>query len=219
MLPVAGRGGVPVDAAAVVLNVTVTEPEADGFVTVYPCGTDRPNASNVNFTAGLTIANAVTARLGTDGSVCVFTLATTHLVVDVGGFHPATPSFGSLSPARLLETRDGPGMSTIDGQSLAIGRRSPFSVTAVQVTDRGGVPADATAVALNVTVTGPSGPGFVTVFPCGQSRPNASNLNYAAGQTIANAVTARVGSGGTVCLFTQSSADLIVDVNGFYRDA
>jgi hypothetical protein len=218
-LEVAGRGGVPAGADAVVLNVTVTEPEADGFVTVFPCGAARPNASSLNFTAGLTIANAVTARIGAGGAICLYTLATTHLVVDVGGFHLPTPSFGSLPPARLLETRGGPDMGTIDGQQLAVGRRPARSVTPVQVIGRGEVPAGATAVVLNVTVTEPDASGYVTVFPCGAGRPNASNLNYAAGQTIANAVTARVGQDGTVCLYTLSSTELVVDVTGFYRSA
>jgi hypothetical protein len=89
-------------------------------------------------------------------------------------------------------------------------------VTELLVAGRGGVPGDAVAVVLNVTVTGPSGPGFATVFPCGSEPPNASNLNYAAGQTIPNAVTARVGSGGKVCVFTHAETDLIVDVNGYH---
>jgi hypothetical protein len=61
-LQVTGRGGVPADAAAVVLNVTVNEPEQAGFVTAYPCGTPRPNASNLNYVPGQTIPNNVIVR-------------------------------------------------------------------------------------------------------------------------------------------------------------
>jgi hypothetical protein len=85
-LPVAGRGGVAGDASAVVLTVTVTEPVAAGFVTVFPCGSARPLASNVNFGAGSTVANSVVSGVGVGGAVCVFTLVNTHLVVDVDGY-------------------------------------------------------------------------------------------------------------------------------------
>jgi hypothetical protein len=54
----------------------------------------------------------------------------------------------------------------------------------------------------------------MTVFPCGTPLPTASNLNYAAGQTIPNAVVAKIGAGGRVCIYTSSAANLVVDVNG-----
>ena len=72
-------------------------------------------------------------------------------------------------------------------------------------------------VVLNVTVTGPTSPGYVTVLPCGESVPNSSNLNFAAAQTIPNAVVAKIGTGGKVCLFSNVAVHLIVDVNGYYR--
>ena len=87
-LSVVGRGGVAVDAVAVVLNVTVTEAVAAGFVTVFPCGGDRPTASSLNFVAGSTVANAVVVKVGVGGQVCVFTQSATHLVVDVDGYFP-----------------------------------------------------------------------------------------------------------------------------------
>ena len=109
-----------------------------------------------------------------------------------------------------------PGLSTVDGQFAGIGVRAAGSVTELQVAGRGGVPADAAAVVLNVTVTGAQGSGFVTVFPCGEALPTASNLNFVAGETVPNAVIAKVGAGGKVCLFTQSATHLIVDVNGYF---
>ena len=77
------------------------------------------------------------------------------------------------------------------------------------------MPIEAAGVLLNVTAVNPDGAGFVTVFPCGSARPVASNLNYVAGQVVPNAVLAKLGAGGKVCLFTQSGADLVVDVNGY----
>ena len=63
-LPVAGRAGVSPTASSVVLNVTVDAAREDGFVTVHPCDTPRPNASNLNYRSGQTIPNTVVTRLG-----------------------------------------------------------------------------------------------------------------------------------------------------------
>src|SRR2546423_1123681 len=82
-LVVSGRGGVPLDATAVVLNVTADRPDGTGFVTVYPCGGSLPLASNLNFVAGQTVANSVTVAVGVAGKVCIYTFTATHIVVDV----------------------------------------------------------------------------------------------------------------------------------------
>ncbi len=214
-LTVAGRGGVAADASAVALNVTITGPVAAGYVTVFPCGSSQPNASSLNFVAGQTISNAVIVQVGTNGSVCLFTLAGTHMVVDVNGYSPSLSSFRALSPTRLMETRVGEP-TTADGQFWQQGMLPAGSVSQLTVTGRGGVPGDASAVALNVTVTGPQAAGYVTVFPCGSAQPTASNLNYQSGQTIPNAVIARVGVGGAVCLFASAASHLVVDVGGYF---
>ncbi len=54
------------------------------------------------------------------------------------------------------------------------------------------------------------------MFPCGSWRPNASSLNFVAGQTVPNGVLTKVGTGGKVCLFSQVPAHVIVDVNGYF---
>jgi len=215
-LTVLGRGGVPADATAVVLNVTVTEPIANGFITVFPCGDARPNASNLNFVGGQTVPNMTIARVGAGGAVCLYANETTHLVVDVDGYFSADSSFVSLVPARLLETRTGNGLTTVDGQFNGLGQQPRGSTMQLQVTGRGGVSSGAAAVVLNVTATGAAGPGFVTVYPCGENQPVASSLNYLAGQTVPNAVVAKIGAGGTVCLFVSEATHLIADVDGFF---
>ncbi|MCU1368582.1 MAG: hypothetical protein JWN39_4221, partial [Ilumatobacteraceae bacterium] len=211
---VTGRANVPADASAAVLNVTATNEAADGFVTVYPCGQAPPNASNLNFSAGQTIANAVVSKIGALGKVCVFNQTATDLVVDLNGYFPATSPLTPLPPARLMDTR--PGFVTVDGQAQAIGTRAADSVTELKVNGRGGVPNTSEAVALNVTVTGSAGPGFLTIYPCGTTRPTASNVNFSAGQTIPNAVLAKIGPNGTICIYTQTAADVIVDVNAAF---
>jgi len=108
VLPVAGRGGVPSDAKAVTLNVTSTGSLGAGFVTVFPCGSSRPNTSNLNFAAGATVANAVTTSVGDGGAVCIYNSAPTHVIVDVSGYFSPSTRFGSVVPARLIDTRGGP---------------------------------------------------------------------------------------------------------------
>ena len=89
-LPVAGRGKVPGDAAAVMLNVTAVLPAEAGHLTVYPCGESVPNTSNVNYSAGQVVPNAVLAKVGAGGKVCVRTHAAAHIIVDVSGYVPAS---------------------------------------------------------------------------------------------------------------------------------
>jgi hypothetical protein len=127
-----------------------------------------------------------------------------------------TTSFSSLVPGRLLETRVGPTATTVDGQFEGIGLRAAGSVTELQITGRSGVPSDAAAAVLNVTVADAQGDGFVTVWPCGAALPNASNLNYATGATVPNAVITKIGAGGKICFYTLAATHLIVDVNGYY---
>ncbi|MCU1388527.1 MAG: hypothetical protein JWL72_1865, partial [Ilumatobacteraceae bacterium] len=213
-LPVAGRGGVAADAGAVALNVTVADTGAPGFVTVFPCGSPQPMASNLNYVAGTTIPNGVISKIGAGGKVCFFTSQDTQLVVDVNGAFPPTSPYQAINPARVLDTR--PGMTTIDGAQQATGAAAAGSVTTLHVAGRAGVPADAAAVVLNVTVTEPEASGYATVYPCGATPPKASNLNYTANLTIPNLVVAKVGDGGNVCIFVQTGTQLLADVSGYF---
>lgn len=213
-LTVTGRGGVPASGvAAVTLNVTVTGPTAPGYLTAYPSGRGRPNASNLNFERGLTVANAVTVSPGADGRVVLYTSASAHVIVDVTGYFTAG-GIEPLTPARLADSRA--GRATVDGKHagsgpLSAGRRD------VQVTGRGGVPAHATAVALNVTVTGSATDGYLTVYPAGAARPTASNLNFVRGQTVANSVVAKVGTGGRISIYGSAQrSHVLVDVAGYF---
>src|SRR5512144_1515514 len=89
-MTVVGRGGVPsTGVGSVALNVTVTEPTASSYLTVWPSGATRPLASSVNFTAGETVANSVITKVGADGRIAIFNFSgNTHIVVDVVGWFP-----------------------------------------------------------------------------------------------------------------------------------
>ena len=213
-LQVAGAGGVPATGvSAVILNVAVTGPTATSFLTVFPAGEGLPLASNLNFDAGRTVPNLVTAKLGWGGRVSLYNaFGTTHVIADVAGWYddgtaPTGARFHPLTPSRILDTRN-------------TGPLGPSSVMALQVAGKGGVPAaGVSAVVMNVAVTGPTATGYLTVLPAGEALPLASNLNFDAGQTVPNLVTAKLGSGGSVHLYNaMGSTHVIVDVAGWYDD-
>jgi hypothetical protein len=216
-LQVAGRGGIAADATSAVLNVTAVAGATPGFLTVFPCGTTRPTASNLNYMAGQVTPNAVITKVGTGGKVCFFAQTTVDVIVDVSGSIPRTDTFTALpQPARLMDTRA--GEPTVDGQASGEGAIAGGTVRELQVTGRAGVPATSSVV-LNVTAANGAGAGFLTVFPCGATRPTASNLNFVAGQVTPNAVISKVGTGGKVCFFAQTTVDVIVDVSGHVPSA
>jgi len=213
-LDVAGRGGTASNASAVSLNLTATQTGGEGFATVYPCGTQRPGASTINYGRGETIANGIISKVGSNGKVCIYTHAPAHMIVDVNGFFPAGADYRALTPARLLDTR--PGQRTTDGRHAGDGVRRAGTVLELDVAGRGGTASSAAAVTVNLTTTQPNAAGFATLYPCGESRPEASTINYGRGATIANSVVTKVGSNGKVCIFTHSQAHVIADVTGYF---
>ena len=83
---VAGRGGVPGDAVAVVVNATAVRPLAGGFLTLFPCGSAVPGSSTLNYAAGSVVANGAIIKLGSGGKLCVYSHQAMDLVVDVTGY-------------------------------------------------------------------------------------------------------------------------------------
>src|SRR4029079_4774755 len=80
---ITGRASVPSDATAGALSGTVPEAQVPGFVTVFPCGSAIPTASNINYSAGSTLANLVVSKIGDGGAAGVFTNQGTNLAVCV----------------------------------------------------------------------------------------------------------------------------------------
>ena len=203
---------VPTDASTVYLNVTAVNSDNNGYVTAYPCGAAQPLASNLNPAPGLITTNLVTAPIGADGSVCLFTSVATDLVADLAGYHPADAEFVPTQPERLLETRATEGQKGYTGAKPADGATITLHVTGVGTA---AVPADAKAVYLNVTATNSTANGWIAAYPCGSPVPNASNVNLSPGLTRATLVAVKVGTGGNVCLYTSKSTDIIADLQGY----
>ncbi len=216
-LKVTGVGGVPLTGAgAVAINVTVNQPTAASFLTVYPKGVSRPLASSLNFVPGQTVPNLVIAKTSPDGSIELFNASgCVHVIVDVVGWFAdgagaSSPGvFNGLTPSRLLDTRGADQGPCVDGGSSR----------ELKVTGVGGVPASGVgAVALNVTVTRPTVASFLTVYPNGVNRPGASSLNFGPGQTIANLVLAKVSPEGFIEVYNSAGcAHVIADVVGYFN--
>ncbi|GAA1903159.1 hypothetical protein [Lapillicoccus jejuensis] len=215
-VPVAGRGGVPTSATAVVLNITAVGARTSGFLSVYPCGAKPTTpASTINYLPGTTRANAAVTGLGTSGAgagkVCVYSPGVTDVVVDVAATLPSTTFVPLPGPARLLDTR---ARATADGRMSGVGPEPAGATLTLPVAGRVGLGA-ATAVVLNVTAVAPVASGYTTVYPQGPTAPRTSNLNYGPGQVVSNMVVAPLAPDGSVCLTTAGvSTDLVVDVAG-----
>ncbi|MFD9127288.1 PKD domain-containing protein, partial [Kitasatospora sp. NPDC059571] len=191
--------------------VTVTATTAPGYLTVYPHGDAVPTASNLNWVAGRTVPNLVTVPVK-DGKVSFRNSSpgTVHLVADLAGYYGAKglDTYRPVGPWRAMDTRQDWGGG--DGpvrRAGAVPARGTLDLAL-------NVPA--TAVTLNVTVTAPGGPGFLTAYPYGTARPNASNLNWVAGQTIANQVVVPVKDGkASFYNGSDASVHVVVDVFGY----
>jgi serine protease inhibitor ecotin len=218
---VTGRGGVPGNATAVTGNLTVTSQTGAGYLYIGPVATNNPTSSTLNFPLGDNRANGVTVALGAGGTLSVTFVAsasaaaTAHVIFDVTGyFTPDTTgaTYFPLDPTRLLDTRNGTGLG------------GPFSshvARAFQVTGRGGVPATATGVTGNLTVTSQTGAGYLYVGPVATNNPTSSTLNFPVGDDRANGVTVALGAGGILGVtyvgpIASSTTHVVFDVTGYF---
>lgn len=214
-LPVAGTAGVPAGAAAVTLNVTSTDARLDGYVTVYSCDGPRPVVSNLNPSRGRVRPNLVVTPVSASGTVCLFTLNETHLVVDVTGFLStgSVRRFTPSEPFRFLDTRDRvrPEVNAGTGGNLVqAGQTLVIPIAGVR-----GVPVGAKAVSLNLTVTNAQRDGFITAWPCGE-RPVASTANYEVNAPVSNGAQLPLSADGSLCLYSSQTAHVVLDVNGWW---
>jgi hypothetical protein len=192
----------PSSATAVALNVTSAAASGRGFVTVYPCATGLPRTSTLNYVAGVTRPN--NTIVGVNGGVCVYSLNSTEIVVDlVGYFAPTGSSYLPTAPTRLLDTRGSGGSlrpATAVSYRPAIASLGTYS---------------ALSAAVNVTAVGHVASGFVTTYDCA-TRGTTSTLNAVVGETNANGAIVPLRNGLDSCVFTRSGGNLVVDLNGWW---
>lgn len=191
---------VPPGANAVAVGLTTDQSDAPGFLTAFPCDRPKAEVSNVNHTAGGVRGAMAVAPLSASGTLCVFTQASGHVIVDLqGAFVPgdAGAGFEPVQPAgRLTDTRQ-------------TGRAETLTIP---------VPAGSAAVAVNLTATDVSAPGWLKAYPCGTVPPEVSNVNYFPGETVASLAFVPVSDAGTICVQSYVPADVIVDITGRFVD-
>jgi hypothetical protein len=213
-LRVRDTGPVPDTATAVALNVTVTGPTAASHLTVWPWGTTRPSVSTLNFVAGQTVANGATVVVGSADSIGIHNNAgSVDVVIDAVGYYAdVTGAVGfnaATTPVRMVDSRSGVG-----GYGTEWG---PAQTRSVRLAGVGPVPPGAAAVVVNLTAVAPTAATHVTAYPSGTTRPRASTLNVAAGESRPNLAVVKPSASGYVALYNNSgSVDLVVDVFGWF---
>jgi hypothetical protein len=232
-----GSSPVPQNALAYVLNVTEVSGSAGSLLTVYPSGTARPNASNLNFAAHTVIANLVTVTTDGSGEVNIYNaLGTVNVLVDVEGYFEPEPSsdfvglFHPIAPFRVCDTRN-PSPTPV---CSAHGEMGPETAMVVNVTGTSGIPNDGTAGSVVVNLTGVAGSAstYLSLFPTdssggcqynGSHAPTFSTINLPAGAVQANRVMVELGPatpGGpdtSLCVYNAAGKiNVLVDANGWY---
>jgi hypothetical protein len=210
-IPVTGHCGVPADATAVALTVTVdayTTTQA-GYVSIWPEGAAVPTASIVNHWPGEVRANGTIVGLSATGTLAVLSLTGAPVIVDVTGwFVPESTAtagrFVPLSPIRAIDTREAPRVAPLAaGETITVPLPS-------------GIPTDAAAVAITVTTTDMPAPGYLSVAPGGTGRPPSSVLNVdLAGQTRAAGAIVGVTAAG-IDVYSHSGGHVIIDITGWF---
>jgi outer membrane protein assembly factor BamB len=212
-------GVVPTGATAVTGNLTVTQQTNLGFLFIGPVPTNDPTSSTLNFPKGDDRANGVTVDLSSTGTLSVTYAApvlgpTAHVLFDVTGYfvHGPGATFVPVTPTRLLDSRNGTGLS---------GAFSSHVARQFQVTGGGVVPATATAVTGNLTVTQQTNIGFLYVGPAAQPNPTSSTLNFPMGDDRANNVDVALSPTGSLSVTYAGpvlgpTAQAIFDVTGYF---
>jgi hypothetical protein len=206
--------GVPAGASAVAVNITGIWPSANGYLTAYACGTDRPYVASVNPTIGTTKQNFAIVPLDGNGSLCMYSHQPMDAKIDVlGYFMPSAPhTMVPSTPTRVADTRD-PYRTEMNlgtgGYPLPA-----FQTKTIVLAGQRGIPANATVVSVNVAVVAPGATGSLTMWGCG-SQPAIQSVNYA-NRTVANGIQVQLSDDGALCLQTTTQTNLIIDVTGWW---
>ncbi len=193
---------------AVSANFVSTEASGAGYLSTYNCTTGLPEVSTLGYLPGGAVANQAFVPLA-GGELCVFSLTDSDVVIDINGYYRTDKGAGfvPVTPVRLHDTRS-PG-------NVALGEGRELVLEVAGTTP--GAPAGSKAVAINLTAIVAAGPGFVRAYPCGApSAAQISSINFGPGEVRANTVVTPVASDGTICLQSNTTVDVAIDLAGYY---
>ncbi|HSU32121.1 MAG TPA: hypothetical protein VLJ11_12885 [Bryobacteraceae bacterium] len=209
--------GIASTAGAYSLNATVVPRAEDlDYLSLWPTGQGQPVVSTLNSFDGRVVANAAIVPAGNDGAISAFVTDNADLIFDLNGHFGPGGATGALqlhpvSPCRVVDTR-GYGFSGAFGPpSLAAGATRSFTIPGSC-----GIPPNAKAYALNMTVVPTGFLGYLTTWPTGQPQPYVSTLNSYTGTVLANAALVPAGTDGAISVFVTDNTDLIIDINGYF---
>lgn len=194
---------VPAGATAYSVTITVAPPAPLAFLTAWPTGGAQPNVSSLNAPSGRTLANSVIVPASSSGSIDAFVFDKSDALMDITGYFAPDNGQGFLY-FPVTQCRAGDTQFT-DAQAKTI------SVACV------GIPATASGYAANVTsISGGSPMPFLTLYPTGQARPNASTLNAFEGQTITNSTIVPSGTNASIDVFAYRHTEVVLEVSGYF---
>jgi hypothetical protein len=207
--------GIPANAAAYSLNLTVVPVGPLGYLSVWPAGQTQPLVSTLNSLDGRIKANAAIVPAGINGAVTLYASDSTHAIIDINGyFVPASGApnlaFYPVTPCRVADTRNPTG--DFGGPALAPAVARTFAVPASSC----GIPVGAQAYAFNMTVVPSGSLGFLTTWPAGTARPGVSTLNALTGVVTSNAAIVPAGVNGGITVYATNTTHLIIDINGYF---
>lgn len=210
---------IPATAKAYSLNFTVVPPTPLTYLSAWPTGLPKPNASVLNSFDGRVKANAAIVPAGTNGSISVYVSDTSHTIIDIDGYftddtaNTAALQFYPLTPCRLADTRDAAG--TFGAPALTPNQTRTFPLLSGACK----LPATAQAYSLNMTVVPKEPLTYLTVWPAGQTQPLVSTLNASKSEVVANAAIVPAGQNGDINVFVTNNTELIIDVKRLLRRA
>ena len=155
-------------------------------------------------------------HVGVAAALAAATITAVGVIQYAGAAGGTKSAFTPIAPCRLADTR---GADGIGDRRTPIGGAETVPFTVWGSHGACSIPITATGITANVTVVNPSAGSFLTVFPADVVRPNASNLNYSAGQApVPNSVTVSLSADGKIGVYNNAGrVDVIIDINGYYE--
>ena len=215
-----GSTTIPADAVAITGNLTVTGQTKGGFLSLTPDSQPNPTTSTLNFPVGDTRANNVTVKLGAGGNLYVVYKGTgkAHAILDITGYfrddNASGLSYVPVTPTRTVDTREDLGIFN----PLQAGAPKSWTIRGFA-----GVESDAEAFTGNLTITGQTKGGFISVTPTPDATPATSTINFPVGDARANGIAAPINDadGKSSVVYKPSpnsgKVEFIVDITGYFH--
>jgi hypothetical protein len=211
-----GASPAPSAAVAVAVNITGVLPDETGWIRAFPCGVAEPAVSTLNPRVGRARANSAIVPTAGDGTICLTSNITSHVIVDITGWFGDSGGlkFVPLNPIRLTDTRQAhPDLNGGAGPVML----APGRELRIQVAGNRGIASDARAATLNLVSVGALAPGYAVVVPCGEPS-DVSNVNFVGdGGAVANGANVKLDASGAICVTASTNTHVIVDVTGVWK--